>query len=310
MPKEISPKSLQKAESEFWYGSSNDDPRWLEQHGKRLGRWNSDFNTSFLNDFDRLLILLHTEEYELSLKYKEGEIPRPTTKLDRVQKIWEELLPHRTLIKRAGTIETHPYKKPELKYSSSQMSDGERVIFYLIGEVVCSRSNSLIIIDEPEMHLHKSICCKLWDLLENERKDCAFIYLTHDIDFAVSRVDSLKIWAKSYEGNNSWDYEIIDTISALPSDIFLEILGSRKPVLFIEGEKSSIDYFLYSSVFKDFTIKSIGSCEKVIDSTKTFNDLNGFHHIEAYGLIDRDTRTDEEITHIKDNKILDRKSVV
>ena len=37
------------------------------------------------------------------------------------------------------------------------MSDGERAIFYFIGEVLCAKENSLIIIDEPENHLHKSI---------------------------------------------------------------------------------------------------------------------------------------------------------
>ena len=50
------------------------------------------------------------------------------------------------------------------------MSDGERVIFYVVGRVMLAKESSLIIVDEPEMHLHKAILNKLWDILEEKRK--------------------------------------------------------------------------------------------------------------------------------------------
>ncbi len=303
MPKHVSPKSRDIALNEFWYGQDNDNTDWLIRHGKLHGRWSRDFNVSLLNDFEKLLVLLHTEEYEESLKYKEGEIEKPTTKLDRIQSLWEVVLPHRKLIKRAGVIETYPSDKPEEKYNSSQMSDGERVVFYFIGEVICSKENSIVIIDEPELHLHKSISVRLWDAIENERPDCTFIYLTHDLDFATSRNNSIKIWAKSFEGNNTWDYEILPENGIIPEQIYLEIIGSRKPILFFEGVNGSIDKRLLEKVFKDYTLKPLGSCEKVFSSTKAFNDLNDFHNIKAVGLIDRDRRTDEEIQHINDANI-------
>lgn len=61
-----------------------------------------------------------------------------STKLDRIQKIWETILPHRKLKKRAGIIETFPTGQEVDIYNASQMSDGERVMFYLIGRVVCA----------------------------------------------------------------------------------------------------------------------------------------------------------------------------
>lgn len=183
------------------------------------------------------------------------------------------------------------------------MSDGERVVFYFIGEVICSKENSIVIIDEPELHLHKSISVRLWDAIENERPDCTFIYLTHDLDFATSRNNSIKIWAKSFEGNNTWDYEILPENGIIPEQIYLEIIGSRKPILFFEGVNGSIDKRLLEKVFKDYTLKPLGSCEKVFSTTKAFNDLNDFHNIKAVGLIDRDRRTDEEIQHINDANI-------
>jgi hypothetical protein len=247
------------------------------------------------------------QEYEESIKFKDAYTPgqgdnKPVTKLDRIQNIWEEVLPHRKIIKMAGRIETYPTGSPEKNYNAAEMSDGERVIFYLIGEVVSVSENSVLVIDEPEMHLHKSITKTLWDRIEQERPDCTFIYLTHDIDFATSRLNSTKIWIKNFDGN-SWDYEILEDNTNIPEQLFLEILGSRKSVLFIEGDESSIDYKLFQLIFPEFTVKPLGSCTKVIEATKTFNEQKSFHQIQSFGLVDRDRRTSEEINFINQNNI-------
>lgn len=304
LPKEVSPKTKIRAESEFYYGNYND--AWDEQTlltMKKGHRWSGDFNTSLLNDYEKLMVLLHTEEYEESLNYKEGRTSKPITKLDKIQQIWERVLPHRKLIKKAGLIEAFPTGEIGKTYNAAGLSDGERVIFYLIGEVICSQQNSIIIIDEPEMHLHKSLVKKLFDSIENERPDCSFIYLTHDIDFAITRQNAVKIWAKSYEGDDVWDYEILDDNSPIPEQLYLEILGSRKPVILLESDDSNIDYKLYEQVFTEYTLKPLGSCEKVIQSVKAFNEQKSFHHISSFGIIDRDRRLDEDITKLNEKDI-------
>lgn len=304
LPFEVSPKSKVRAEKEFHYGyywDRHDEQQQIEQ---KLGnRWGGKLNTFLLDDYEKLMVLLHTEEYEESLNFKEGRREKPTTKLDRVQRIWEAVLPHRKLLKRAGIIETYPTGDEQNKYNASEMSDGERVIFYLVGEVVCAPINSIIIIDEPEMHIHKSIIKTLYDLIENERPDCAFVYLTHDIDFAFSRQNAIKIWAKSFEGNDVWDYEILDEAMPIPEQLYLEVLGSRKPVIFLEGDDSSIDYKIYEQVYGEYTLKPLGSCEKVIHSVKSFNEQNGFHHIQSFGIIDKDRRPTEEIPKLNSKSI-------
>ena len=112
---------------------------------------------------------------------------------------------------------------------------------------------------------------------------------------------------KSYEGNDTWDYEILENNEAIPETLYLEVLGSRKPILFIEGENKSFDYKLYQYIFLDYTIKSLGSCTKVIEIVKSFNEQSSFHNIKAYGLIDRDRRNEEEIEKLnsKDIWVLD-----
>lgn len=176
------------------------------------------------------------------------------------------------------------------------------MIFYLIGEVVSVPEDSIVIIDEPEMHIHKSIVKTLFDLIEKERDDCSFIYLTHDIDFAFTRQNAKKIWTKGYE-KDVWDYEILDNEAPIPEQLYLEVLGSRKPVLFIEGDNSSIDYELYEQVYSDRTLKPLGSCDKVIQTVKSFNEQKDFHHIKSNGIIDRDRRTQEDISRLNKKNI-------
>lgn len=320
MPVEVHTTSKERAQFEFSYGAwSKEHPElYMSPERKKQNRWKNNLNTSLLDDYDKLMILLHTEEYEKSLNYKEEskvsrDVQNPTTKLDIIQRIWGDVFPYRDIIKEPGSIKAKPKAKKQLSeeqtiqeqtYNASEMSDGERVVFYLIGGVLCVKENSIIIIDEPELHLHKSITKTLWDKIEQERPDCVFIYLTHDIDFASTRTDSTKIWLKSYETNNVWDYDILENQEEIPDNIYLEILGSRKPILFIEGtNKSSIDIRLYPNIFPEFTVKPLGSCSKVMEATKAFGELKGFHHLDSKGIIDRDRRTDEEVAYLSKHSI-------
>jgi hypothetical protein len=304
IPDFVSTKSKKIAEKEFLYGSwSEGNPGYYESiQGKTGSRWGNKINTFLLDDYEKLMILLHTEEYEQSLNYKENGGSKPNTKLDRIQKIWEQVLPHRKFKKKAGVIDTYPTGQETKTYNASEMSDGERVIFYLAGQVVCAPENSLIIIDEPEMHIHASLIKKLFDLIEVERPDCAIVYLTHSIDFAFSRQDATKIWAKSYE-NEVWDYEILNDEMPIPEQLYLEILGSRNPVIFIEGDNSSIDYEIYNQIYPNHTLKPLGSCEKVVQITKAFREQLTFHNIESIGIIDRDRRTQTDIDKLTQNGI-------
>ena len=59
-------------------------------------------------------------------------------------------------------------------YSASEMSDGERAVFYILGQVLSANEGSILIFDEPELHIHKSIISNLWDEIEKLRPDCSF----------------------------------------------------------------------------------------------------------------------------------------
>jgi ABC-type cobalamin/Fe3+-siderophores transport system ATPase subunit len=288
-------KSRQQAEQEFFSGSVvqvSKNSYNSRQHQKPIDP---------LSDYEQLLILLFAEEAAISTKYRKDSLIAaqaqiPKTQLDFVKEIWESIITHRTLNLNDLTVNVSGY-------SGTEMSDGERLIFYIIGQVVCARQNQIIIIDEPENHLHKSVIKKLYNQLENVRPDCLFIYLTHDIDFAFTRESADKIWAKNYLGTDNWDYEILDSNLPIPEQLYLEVLGSRKPVIFLEGDNSSIDYKIYEQVFTDYTIKPLGSCEKVIQSVKAFNEQNGFHNIQSFGIIDKDRRPLTELPKLNSKNI-------
>lgn len=185
------------------------------------------------------------------------------------------------------------------------MSDGEKIVFYLIGAVLCARPNELLVIEEPEILLHNSIKNLLWDEIEAMRPDCTFVYLTHDIDFATSRPEGKRIWIRDYNADaHVWDYQLIENSDSLPEEVYIDILGSRKPILFIEGtDSNSIDNRLYPLIFPDYMVKPMGGCQKVIETTKAFRQLQDFHTLESMGIVDRDRRTQGEIDYLHDQHI-------
>ncbi|MDE6166784.1 MAG: DUF4435 domain-containing protein, partial [Muribaculaceae bacterium] len=88
-------------------------------------------------------------------------------------------------------------------------------------------------------------------------------------------------------------------------DMYLSILGSRRPVLFIEGDNvHSIDSKLYPLIFPEYTVRALGSCDRVIESTRVFNSLEAFHHLDSMGIVDRDRRSPQEVAYLRRKKIM------
>ena len=224
----------------------------------------------------------------------------PLTKLDKTLTIWNSLIQHRTIECNDG-INIMLKTSEGTPYPGHQMSDGEKVALYLIAQVLQAPNSGFIIIDEPEMYLHKTILNKLWDKLERERGDCIFIYLTHDLDFAVSRPSARKIWIKAFIHPDKWEVENIQE-NEIPEALLLELLGSRKNILFCEGKKGSIDEKIYNILFPEYTICPVEGCFSVINYTKSFNKIPN-SVIKAYGIIDKDHHTPERLTKLKSENI-------
>ena len=285
----------------------NGDPS--NRSSKIVSRYGSQPATHLLNDYDRVIALLFAEETkelqaehrankQAVLENREGpEIV--TTVCEKVTTIWNELLPKRKINMENNNVYA---QKDNDKYHAKEMSDGERVMLYMICQALILPKNSIIIIDEPELHIHKAIVKKLWDRLEEERPDCIFMYITHDLDFAASRNTNEILWVKNYDGTN-WEYEFLNTLEfeTLSEELLYEIIGTRKKILFVEGERNSYDYALYSEYFmeKGYHIIPCDGCNDVVRIYKAKRVYEKLNSIEAYCLIDRDFRTDSEIAALE-----------
>ena len=297
----------ESSKHELYYGNADSRaPKHNYRHGNSPA-------THLLDDYSQALSLLFSEGnkelHEANQKekraIKNGEArPDPViTVVDRATEIWNELLPHRKIDLSGNGV--HVEYNAE-SYHGKEMSDGERVMLYMICQALVLRPNSLMIIDEPELHIHKAIVDKLWTRLEIERPDCVFMYITHDLDFALSRVSAKTLWIKSYNGT-SWEYEFIDAVdfSELPSNLLYEIIGTRQKILFVEGDRNSYDHQLYQEIYKDkgYHVIPCGGCHEVVRLVKSKNEYQQLGSIEVVGLIDRDFRTEHEIASLRDDGI-------
>lgn len=288
-------KNLEQAEKALLFGR---DDQHASLDRKITDRWGSNPTTFLLNDFDKLLSLLfaksaerdrlHTEQTKANQSY----VPVPDAPIDVIVRIWSDIMPHRQISFNDGKVLVS--KAGEPVYHGKEMSDGERVTLYLIGQCLCAPENSIIIVDEPEIHLHKSLVDKLWNKVEELSQSKLLVYITHDLDFASSRKDAVKFWIKNYNGNNLWEWNDVPSDDNLPDGLILEILGSRKNIIFCEGENGSLDTTIYQLVYPDYHIISRGGGQKVIESTKALRGNQNIHHLNVFGLIDSDYKEEEE----------------
>lgn len=89
----------------------------------------------------------------------------------------------------------------------------------------------------------------------------------------------------------------------MPDGLLLKILGNRKNVLFIEGKDDSWDYKIYSKIYSQCYVIPCRSCHDVIDYTRAYNKRKNLHHLQVFGLIDRDYRSQEEIENLKKENV-------
>lgn len=294
IPDSVTIGSEQQAINEIVYGRKEGDDRRI--------KWNfGEETTRLVNDYSQTLAgifakkNLEMEEFFAKHK-KDGNVDLSEVEFitDKIVKVWDRVFPHRRIRLKDAKVEV--FEKEEDIYHGKNMSDGERVALYLICQCFLVPDEYWIIIDEPEVHLNKAIMIPLWDTIEEYCSNKTFVYITHDLDFAVSRSGTTKIWVKEFHGGSQWNWDIVEE-EGVPEKLLLEVLGSRKNVLFVEGTKDSLDFKIYSKLYKDKYVVPCLNCRKVIEFTRSFRNDTIFqlHQLKVTGLIDRDFLSDEEI---------------
>lgn len=182
-------------------------------------------------------------------------------------------------------------------------SDGEKSIFLFITYILLCPLNSFVFIDEPEKHFNTALLNELFTQLEREREDIVFIYCTHNVDFIELRTNVKLIYLEKYDGKN-WNIKEIDSFEEISMDVFINIVGTKKQVLFIESEKDKLDYKFYSNLFSKYKVIPVSSCDKVINNCKLLNSEKYLNlNRKFFGIIDNDFRNKSEIEKYKESNI-------
>lgn len=213
-----------------------------------------------------------------------------TTNLMQLKAIWRDLFPGRQIQFEAYSPKVEStFASKSIVYPAPQMSDGERVALYL-GARVLNAKSGLIVIDEPEVHFHSRLAVRFWNIMQNLRPDLRFIYLTHDLSFALSRQNAQFVIMRA-----NLDPEVIPVGDEIPNDLAQSILGAASfsifadRIVFCEGDENT-DYSFYSNWFTTPTtvIIPVGGCKDVVDCANVFSNQTIVSGVKAIGIVDRD----------------------
>lgn len=193
------------------------------------------------------------------------------------------------------------------EYSAAELSDGERNALLIAGDILTAPKDRLIIVDEPERHLHRSIIAPLLGQLFKRRADCGFVISTHDHDLPLEFEKARTLLLRSCKFNESqvetWEADELSTDAPIDDVIKRDLLGARRKILFIEGTESSLDKPLYSLIFPMVSVIPKGTCRDVEQAVLGCRNSVDFHWLSAFGIADGDGFTNEQISVKRENGI-------
>ncbi len=223
-------------------------------------------------------------------------------RLIRLQDLWSRLFPQRKLeiggfFPKVRRLDGEG--NAEVTYSPREMSDGERTILYMAARVLTAE-HPLILVDEPELHMHSRLAVLFWSEAEKLRSECRFVYITHDLHFALSRRRATVLLARS--GTDAIQLSVDD----LPASIAPEVLGAAtlpfyaKRVCLFEGEPGKGFASEFMSAWFDgdetFTI-ACGDRGAVCAAASGLLRV-GVSGATVVGLVDRDFYSEEALASV------------
>jgi len=236
--RELQPMTLQKSRTQYKSQKDNAKKQAYEPS----------------NDFDFMLTSLIGEAAEVSLEYMSSarrgdrpELPQLTT-LEEIQALWVKFFPGRQLAFKDYLPQVTNSNGPggdAVTYSAWEMSDGEKAALYLAGRALTAAEDAVLVIDEPETHLHSLLAIQLWDAIQGARPSLRLIYVTHNMTFAASRDSARFLLAHPEHGLS--DIRLADDVGELAAIMLgaatLSFYANK--VVFCEGESDGLDHIFY-----------------------------------------------------------------
>lgn len=295
---DMTPRSRQDLENNFRSQDAQPDARYRE--------WNPAGRAGIaiydLIDADTMLArkiadLVRTGD--MSGAANEGKVEPPIQVINELMRLSN--IPIEIALEERQTIVAR--KNGGAPYSVAELSDGERNAFLIAADILTAKPGTLLLIDEPERHLHRSIISPLLRLLFDRRRDCSFIVSTHELMLPLDTpsASTLLVRGCEYAGQavKSWSIDLLDPGTEIDELLKADLLGARRKIVFVEGKASSLDAPLYSLLFPGVSVLPKESCKDVEHAVQGLKGVTGLHWVQAWGIIDHDQRSPEEVVRLR-----------
>lgn len=148
------------------------------------------------------------------------------------------------------------YELDGQRFPVSSLSSGEREVLNIVFDFLLRNpTDSIVLFDEPELHLHPELSSRLLQTLRAVGQRNQFIFATHSPDIITASLDQSVVFVRpwsSHSENQSVpvrpDDETNEALRLLGQSIGIVALG-RKLVL-IEGTTASVDKQTYGSILR------------------------------------------------------------
>lgn len=192
-----------------------------------------------------------------------------------------------------------------------QLSSGEKEVVAITFDIQLQNpEDCIILIDEPELHLHPELSFRLLKGLNSIGKNNQFFLFTHSADVISSSFDS-GVWfirpTSRTAGENQVkrvDRNTLSEINDVPNiREAVGMLSLGKKLLFVEGKDISIDRTVFSALAlsskKDVAIIPSTNC-RVIEQLSHFSEVlsKGLLGLELRMVRDRDGLTEDKIKEL------------
>lgn len=239
------------------------------------------------------------------------KLPDPFKKY---QKIFAETLPGKEL------LDIDPASPKEFQFRDSngstlpfnRLSSGEQEVIKILFDVARKDiRHSVIIVDEPELHLHPTLAFQLIESLKNIGEHSnQYFFLTHSSDLIstyyatgdVYFIESDQTGQNQAHRLSDLSHKHGELISLVGQNLGMFAVG--KKLVFVEGEDSSIDRLTYQKVAQtiDPEVKVIpsGSVQNVLALNSIEQQIrSSIFGVDLYMVRDRDGLTDSQINTLQ-----------
>lgn len=300
-----------------WLGGDPDDTESLSNFylGNFTSRWQDFMNYIHQKSAarDKKLAEVIKKNPELSGREILKKYPDP---LKKYQEIFSSILPNKIL------LPIDPASPREFQFSDeggqnipfSALSSGEQEVIKVLFDVARKDiRHSVVIVDEPELHLHPTLAFKLIESLKSIGDHTnQFLFLTHSSDLISTYYSTGDVYFIDQKGSSKnqahrlsdLNHEHHQVASLIGQNLGLFAVG--KKLVFVEGEDASIDRLTYQKI-----AQTIDPDIKVIPSGSVLN-IMALNNIEAqirktvfgidlYMVRDRDGLSEKQVTELERN---------